>query len=280
MKMKMKMTLVAGALALAVAGQANATIVDMNSGSSNLVLSVWDTVNNVSYTRDLGVNMSTFAATVSGTTVATLAAGTPGNMTFTADALLTSWMVGNNNLVWNVIAGDKTGTATGINQQRFLTTGVGAPAMANSQLTGGGTSLQTYFAASSTATGAGTSAVSNPVSGAAAPYAGTTFTVINGGGGNAAWGAGGFTTTAAIGSSMDFWYLTPAGGSTVTSAAEAMFQNAAGASTWTLASNGTLTYTVAAVPEPGEWLLMLSGLGLIGFIATRRRNNAGSMTFA
>ena len=279
MKMKMKMTLVAGALALAVAGQANATIVDMNTGSSNLVLSIWDTVNNVSYTRDLGVNLSTFAATVSGTTAATLAAGTPGNMTFTADALLTDWMAGNSNLVWNVIAGDRIGTSTAVNGYRYLTTGVGAPAEANSQLNGGGGVIQSYFAAASTATGAGTSAVSNPVSGSATPYAGTTFNVINAGGGTSAWGAGGFSTSSAIGSSMNFWYLTPNGGP-VASAAEAMFQNAAGASTWTLASNGTLTYTVAAVPEPGEWLLMLSGLGLIGFIATRRRNNAGSMTFA
>jgi hypothetical protein len=29
--------------------------------------------------------------------------------------------------------------------------------------------------------------------------------------------------------------------------------------------------SVAAVPEPSDSLLMLSGLGLVGFIATRRR---------
>jgi hypothetical protein len=49
--------------------------------------------------------------------------------------------------------------------------------------------------------------------------------------------------------------------------------------TVTLASNGVLTYTVAGVavppvPEPGEWLLMLSGFGLLGFIATRRKNTS------
>jgi hypothetical protein len=36
---------------------------------------------------------------------------------------------------------------------------------------------------------------------------------------------------------------------------------------------------VAAVPEPGEWALMLSGLALIGFIATRRKEDNG-VTFA
>ena len=30
-------------------------------------------------------------------------------------------------------------------------------------------------------------------------------------------------------------------------------------------------YSVSSVPEPGEWALMLSGIGLMGFIATRRK---------
>ncbi len=29
-------------------------------------------------------------------------------------------------------------------------------------------------------------------------------------------------------------------------------------------------YPLTPVPEPGEWALMASGLGLLGFIATRR----------
>jgi hypothetical protein len=36
-----------------------------------------------------------------------------------------------------------------------------------------------------------------------------------------------------------------------------------------------LEVSVSPVPEPGEWALMLSGVGLIGFIARRRSGKAG-----
>ena len=42
-----------------------------------------------------------------------------------------------------------------------------------------------------------------------------------------------------------------------------------GAGSW----GGMYTATLVAVPEPGEWALMLSGLGLVGLMA-RRRNRA------
>ena len=38
--------------------------------------------------------------------------------------------------------------------------------------------------------------------------------------------------------------------------------------------------TVAAVPEPGEWLLMLCGLGLIVFISTRRKKDSSDLMMA
>jgi hypothetical protein len=92
-----------------------------------------------------------------------------------------------------------------------------------------------------------------------------------------------FDTTAIIGSALNFWYVTPSSGG-VAKASVAQFNGGATAATWTLDAAGNLTFAngapaVAPVPEPHEWLLMLSGLALIGFIATRRKDE-GSMTFA
>jgi hypothetical protein len=39
-----------------------------------------------------------------------------------------------------------------------------------------------------------------------------------------------------------------------------------------LNQDGTLTYSVAAVPEPSNVVMLLAGLGIMGFIARRRIN--------
>ena len=40
------------------------------------------------------------------------------------------------------------------------------------------------------------------------------------------------------------------------------------------AYGGVITTVPAAVPEPETYALMLGGLGVVGFLATRRRNGA------
>jgi hypothetical protein len=138
----------------------------------------------------------------------------------------------------------------------------------------GGTTAQSFMAAVSSATGTGTSVI-----GSGTTYAGGSLAA--GGGYGTKWSNIG----AAIGSTMNFLYMTPSSTTAAAQIAVAAFNGGVGGTnaTWTLASNGTLTFAngaaVAAVPEPGEWLLMLSGLCLIGFIATRRKDE-GSMTFA
>jgi hypothetical protein len=263
MNKTLKMSLVAGALALAVAGQANAGILGAASATGNdLILSVWDQTTQVSYTLDLGVTLNNF----------TTAGGL--NQTWAADANLTSFLSGiaaTDVTSWNVVA-QQTGGAvlTGYN---FLTTASAAPTPlpTNSVLKTFNAGPDTYFAAANAAAGAGNSVVVASASNAAA-YAGGTF-------GNNFGGKAKFTNDSAIGGTLNFYELS--GSSTNTIAASKLTTFAG--QTFSLGSNGTLTAVnpnlVAAVPEPGEWLLMLSGLALIGFIATRRKEES-SMTFA
>jgi hypothetical protein len=292
MKMKMNMVLVAGALALSMAGQANATIVTGGTGASDMILTVWDSANNTSYTADLGINMSSFLSGVSATSsTAVTATGANamtvdalGNHTFAADATLTSYLStlpANASLVWNVTAVDNFQTAGGFQQKQLLvTTNTNIKSAANSLSTVSantqvGTAIanwDTYLTGVNLNSGAATSMTAGAADAwLAKPNQLNTFVA--------------FTSTApigtaALGSTMNFWYVTPSSIAPTGKASVAQFQgNGTNVATWTLASNGNLTYSVGAVPEPGEWLLMLSGLGLIGFIATRRKN-AGSMTFA
>jgi hypothetical protein len=39
-----------------------------------------------------------------------------------------------------------------------------------------------------------------------------------------------------------------------------------------LSSAGVLTYTVASVPEPETYAMLLAGLGMMGFVARRRKS--------
>lgn len=285
MNMKLKMSVLAGALALAVAGQANATIVTGTTGSSDLILSIWDTTSLTSYTRDLGVNMSSFLAGVSGINTALVASSASlSNATYAADGLLTSFLSGVNlaTTVWNVTALDNAGTTAFQGKQLLSTTNANiksaanslASAQANSTVLTAIGNADFYYANANGAAGAAATSVT--ATSADSWYANSNL-----------FGPSGstklsFNTTAGIGSSLNFWYLTPSSTTAVAKASVAQFGNTAGVSTWTLASNGTLSFAapVAAVPEPGEWALMLSGFGLIGFIALRRKNQNTSMTFA
>jgi hypothetical protein len=253
----MKMTLVAGALALAVAGQANAAILGNSTtvGGSDLILSAWDSTNNTSYTVDLGVTMASFLAAP--TTAA--AASNLGNLG--ADANFKSFLAGvaaTDTTNWNIVG------MTGATSYLFTSATTPTPDSVSGVKTFNSAS-DLYMTSASLAAGAGTSAYVVGTS-TTSGYAGYQF------GSNFGGKSTGFSNSAAIGSTMNFFgetALTRTGTGVVTPYAQ----------TFTLTTAGLNVAAVAAVPEPGEWLLMLSGLALIGFIATRRKNE-GSMMFA
>jgi len=80
------------------------------------------------------------------------------------------------------------------------------------------------------------------------------------------WGGNAkFNSTAAIGTSLNFWQLGLNGTANLNKINGTQY-----AGQWDLTSGGALSYTVAPVPEPDTWAMMLAGVLTVGAIARRR----------
>jgi hypothetical protein len=286
----LKKTLIALAVAAATA-PAMAAIDVATTGNGELFLAVsnWTAASEasrVTYTFDTGIKMDDFlpgsaAATTGSTTALT------GWSTFLSTLATAGGSTADLRFSLFALDSTLTGTynATNAGARRVLTTSTLNAAGVTEPGDGVGESLQNIDLTNITALSSKVSQFLNATNGLASHSStanGWSVNVRNGAidaadFGNAfldSLGSEGsdfnFTTGAALNSSIGFLYAANgslSGGTyggkvaNVIDYAEASFS---------VLDNGTLVYSVAAIPEPGELAFMLSGLALAGMVARRR----------
>ncbi|HSI95464.1 MAG TPA: PEP-CTERM sorting domain-containing protein [Methylophilaceae bacterium] len=266
--MNFKMKALVAAVALTASMSASAAMTNSGSGDSSLILTLLDNQNNISAAFDLGMSYSTFqapAVTASGTTF-TWDLANNANYSAAWDNFLTvaSGLTGDH---WAVFAGDNLGTGAGA--KGMVVSYASGTSLFTSELASGLGLFDGYINAnnsignhSAVADGSSSATAGNAFAESAAAYG--TNGKIAGKGQIVTWGlfdqslnVASFTSSASVG----------------TQAVRVDYANAAGAATFTMSSNGVLTYaapTISAVPEADSWAMLLAGLGLMGFIARRR----------
>jgi hypothetical protein len=281
MKLKSKLKAVAIAAAVSMSGAAFADVVPGTSTGAQfgeLFFSVWSPSLNLSYTRDLGIIANQFVA--GGTTApvdvaagsavdyapgstVSYAAGnvlTPGyKLVFGIDSVLAgSGLLAAVDAVWNVVGTKQFGSP----DRLFTTTNQANPTILGTVMANAVSTTVNWLIASGgvNAQMPGTLTTTNDsilVSTSILANANNT-SFQSKLGNNTPW-----DTTASVGGALSFYDFSEASGART---------DYTGGS-WQLASDGNLSWNVAAVPVPGALVLMLSGLlGLVG--VARRKTSA------
>jgi len=255
----MKLKLIAAAAVLAVSGGANAAILTGASGNGELFFSIWDGVN--SYTRDLNVTIDAFEAAIA----------VPGGLSFSfaADALFTSYLTTANlsTAAWNIVAGDTVGG----NRAIYTYATLPAARMGSILNRSAGLGLNTFAnAVNNQISPAGVDNADSAVfADGAAAYAGiSSFGAFINNRLNFSTVGSAANNTYATGRNLVRVNGAPSGDSltTYTPYADEGFAVRA------FLDTGSGTLSIAAVPEPETFAMLLAGLGLMGAIARRRRN--------
>ncbi|MGB4766238.1 MAG: PEP-CTERM sorting domain-containing protein [Rugosibacter sp.] len=281
--MKLKMKLMAAAVALAASAGANAAMDTMLSGNSSLAFIALDSTGSpISMVMDLGINLTDFLPTAVASNAGYNAVWNFNTNTRTvngvaqagdyawSNALSTFYGTGQNaETKWGVIAGDSL--SDNVNgDQRFMTTTNTALATIQQQskanLSGFSTS-DSVFTQNNLLPSHTTNAEGGSTATSGTAYVGQSFGTAGKWANKAT-----FVALAAEGVAQNFYMLDTNDGIASNKALVTQFANSQNAATFSYA-NGILTYSVAAVPEPSEYALMLAGLGMIGFMARRRINN-------
>ncbi|MDN3546475.1 MAG: PEP-CTERM sorting domain-containing protein [Roseateles asaccharophilus] len=272
--MNKTMKLIAAAAALGAAVPAFAKIEVGNN--PELALVVFDDVNKVSFTKDLGTFADAFKTQFDGhSKAASLSWNVSGDANW--DTFLGVANV--SNLKWTVLGWDDIG-GTAVGQKRLFTTALNTPKnlaaipnWTNQQFTNAISAgqLGTFFGQLN--------------------VTGTHGTLANGSSvnfdtdvGNAYFGQPGsgefyngistFSNANAVGQSSEFFYLTRSGTNQLNKVLVDRFESVGGvASTFTFSNQGgNAVLMAAAVPEPSTYAMLLGGLLALGLVVRRRTN--------
>lgn len=286
--MKLAIKGIVVALGAMAGSQAHATVALGNN--AELFLSVFDPTSEKSYMRDLGVTLPNFlpnsatrptdgAAFAFGAAPtyqsgSVLAAGY--GFSFALDPVLTTFLAQSaahlEDLVWNIGALDNSSLG---NPTKILTTtnatAASIAAMTNSNYNQAINSAgpPSYVTTSNTlGTHPGGIAVNGSNTAVAANGLAYFPTIYGSNLGSFA----SFSTTAGLGGSLSSYIISSSGAVLTDPVAAAAFRDAAGEGIWSLSDAGVLSYSVAAIPEPGTYALLGAGLLMLGAIARRRLN--------
>ncbi|MCW5623136.1 MAG: PEP-CTERM sorting domain-containing protein [Burkholderiales bacterium] len=261
MQFQLKAIVAAAALA-GFAGSAGAAIDNGSTGNGSLFLNVYDSVAGVSFVKDLGISVADFAPTQG--VPAYLNFDLSGDQDWTTFVSLTTA----GNVAWNVVAlGDTRPVSPGstAHQIYYSTTPDAVETIDNTR----NSQLKQFFITNSYVQAV------NPLldaeNGSAVHVAeGSADFSYFGFGFQDNWGGKAtFSSVGALDAELAFYKLSLGGtGANLTNIVVTPYEQ-----TWLLSSDGTLTYGVAAVPEPETWALLGLGLAGIGF-AVRRRKTA------
>jgi PEP-CTERM motif len=282
--MKFQLKALAAALALVAAVPAQAAIDSTVTGNGSLILTVFDSANNISALFDLGLNYADFSLT--GTSFpASNALSANYTWNLTANGLnngkqgdyATAWSTfaataNEAGASWAVVAADNLGAGAG--SRGFISTIANSAApvatLNSNQTVAIGGNLAVYTDAAGVA-GVDAGNYSNH----ATSLNGANVSLINTNGYYLPYYLAdknnntGAIAIGAINSSLDVIQRTT-GASGIVQSSQTIFGNGA---KFTLTSAGQLSYTTltAPIPEADTWAMMLLGLGFMGFVARRKQ---------
>lgn len=242
-----------------------------------LLLTVFDDVNKVSYTKDLGTFADAFKTQFDGNTAAASL-----SWSVAGDANWTTFIGAANaaNLKWAVLGFDDAG-GTAVGQKRLFTTALNTqknldlvPTWSNQQFTNGigAGALGAFVGALNQSGTHGTQADGSSVNFAdggkayfGLPSSGEFYNGISP-----------FSNANAVGQTSNFFYLTRSGTNQLGKVLVDRFENTLGtAASFKFNSDGVLVASaVSAVPEPSTYAMLLGGLLAVGLVVRRRSGDA------